>query len=82
MDPNIIPAVSVAIIVGLIIGALLGGKIGAIIGTWKARVESYEKSAISTVELDKARISTVFAEVKKIYAEIDAKAKAIGEAVK
>jgi ABC-type antimicrobial peptide transport system permease subunit len=69
-------------LVGLVLGGGLGVWGGTYIGKLLAKVEAWLAKEKGAAEADAAHVAALFKEVKTLYAEFDAKAKADAAAIK
>ena len=67
---------------GLAAGGILGVWGGTYLGRLLAKLEAYVAKEKNAVEADAAHVSALFREVKVLYQELDAKAKADVAAIK
>jgi hypothetical protein len=70
------------LLVGVVGGGALGVWGGTYLGRLWAKVEAFVVKEKNAAEADAAHVSALFKEVKTLYAEFDAKAKADAAAVK
>lgn len=70
------------LLAGLVAGGILGVWGGTYLGRLWARIEAYVTKEKNAAEADAAHVAALFKEVKTLWAEFDAKAKADAAVVK